>query len=415
MLHLMAQVVKRTTRTGEHRYDVRTRISGRVVTRTFTRRRDANTYVTTIEADKLRVIVVDPRRSTITVAEMVEDWLSSNPSKRPDTRATDEYHLRAHILPALGGRKVGTVTPPQLQALVNTLALRLAPRTVARAYGVVRAAFAHAVAIDVLSRTPCRGIKLPRVDVKARRTPTPAEVMELADSVPDLYRPMIYLAAILGLRFSEIAGLRVGRLNLLARKSLIVEETVTRDGNGRPVFGPPKSFASRRTLPIPPPLAEMLTAHLQMRGLTGADTDALVFCAPDGGPLRYANWRNRVWLPACRLVGAQAFGFHDLRRANATAMVVQRVDLKTAQARLGHSDARLTLNLYAQVVTEADEAASEWLGELFLNGPREARAMRILKEKQPKPTNTPLRGALSVEVSGLEPPTSTLRTWRSTS
>jgi integrase len=234
--------------------------------------------------------------------------------------------------------------------------------------------------------------------------------MELADAVPDLYRPMIYLATILGLRFSEIAGLRVGRLSLLGRKSLIIEETVTRDAQGRPVFGPPKSVASRRTLPIPPPLAEMLTAHLQMRGLTGADSEALVFCAPDGGPLRYANWRNRVWLPACHLVGAQALGFHDLRRAIATAMVVQRVDLKPAQARLGHSDARLTLNLYAQVVSEADEAASEWLGELFLNGPRDARAMKILDDTRSTPISAPPPGSLSVEVSGLEPPTSTLRT-----
>jgi hypothetical protein len=84
--------------------------------------------------------------------------------------------------------------------------------------------------------------------------------VELADAVPNLYRPMIYLATILGLRFSEIAGLRVGRLSLLGHKSLIVEETVTRDANRWPVFGPPKSIASRRTLSIPQPLAEMLTA-----------------------------------------------------------------------------------------------------------------------------------------------------------
>jgi len=40
--------------------------------------------------------------------------------------------------------------------------------------------------------------------------------------------------------------------------------------------------------------------------------------------------------------------FHDLRRANATALVHAGVDMKTAQARLGHSDPRLTLGVYAQ-------------------------------------------------------------------
>ncbi len=35
-------------------------------------------------------------------------------------------------------------------------------------------------------------------------------------------------------------------------------------------------------------------------------------------------------------------------RAHATGMVLEHVDLKTAQTRLGHSDPRLTLAVYAQ-------------------------------------------------------------------
>jgi site-specific recombinase XerD len=38
-------------------------------------------------------------------------------------------------------------------------------------------------------------------------------------------------------------------------------------------------------------------------------------------------------------------GFHDLRRANATGLVAEGVDIKTAQALLGHSNAQLTLGL----------------------------------------------------------------------
>jgi integrase len=354
-------------------YDVRTRIGGRVVTRTFKRRKDADAYASTIEADKLRGVVVDPRRSTMTVAELAEGWLASNPSKRADTRATDEYHLRAHILPPIGTHRAVSVTPAQLQALVNDLATHLAPKTVARAYGVVRAMFTHAFATDVLARSPCRGVKLPRVDVQARKIPAPAEVTTLADAMPEDYRAMVYLGAVLGLRFSEIAGLRVGRLDLLAR-SLLVAETVTRDGIGRPVLGPPKSAASRRTLAIPAPLVELLTAHLQLRGLTGADAEALVFTAPDGGPLRYANWRNRVWVPACRAAGVDGLGFHALRRASATALVLEGVDLKTAQTRLGHSDSRLTLNLYAQAVANADRDAADLLAARFMSA-RDKRAI----------------------------------------
>ena len=42
------------------------------------------------------------------------------------------------------------------------------------------------------------------------------------------------------------------------------------------------------------------------------------------------------------------------------------VDLKTAQTRLGHSDPRLTLAVYAQASTDADRAAAVLLGERFM-------------------------------------------------
>jgi len=42
------------------------------------------------------------------------------------------------------------------------------------------------------------------------------------------------------------------------------------------------------------------------------------------------------------------------------------VDVKTAQHRLGHSDPRMTLGVYAKATTEADRAAAQAVGDLFL-------------------------------------------------
>lgn len=64
-------------------------------------------------------------------------------------------------------------------------------------------------------------------------------------------------------------------------------------------------------------------------------------------------------------MGLPELGFHDLRRHNATTMVRNGVDVKTAQARLGHSDPRLTLGIYAQATTDADRAAADLLGDLL--------------------------------------------------
>jgi integrase len=175
------------------------------------------------------------------------------------------------------------------------------------------------------------------------------------------FAPMVWLGAVLGLRWGEVAGLRVGRVDLL-RRTITVAEQVTRGAGGVGFVNPPKSAAGRRTLSIPVELASLLSKHLADCGLTGAASNALLFARAGGRPLDYSNWRRRVWVPAVELAGLDGLGFHDLRRTNATAMVLDGVDVKTAQARLGHSDPRLTLAIYAQATGEGDRSAAEKLG-----------------------------------------------------
>jgi len=50
---------------------------------------------------------------------------------------------------------------------------------------------------------------------------------------------------------------------------------------GHHVWGPPKTRAGRRTVPLPRSVVEALKTHL-----AGLEPDALVFPAPEGGPLR---------------------------------------------------------------------------------------------------------------------------------
>jgi integrase len=84
-----------------------------------------------------------------------------------------------------------------------------------------------------------------------------------------------------------------------------------------------------------------------------------------GGPLRYSNWRRRIWLPAAKAAGCEGAGFHDLRRLNATTLVTGGIDVKTAQTRLGHADPRMTLAIYASAPASIEKAAADVIGESF--------------------------------------------------
>jgi integrase len=365
----------RMTKSGR-RYDVRLRDpDGRPYARTFRTRKEAEAFEARERADRSRGAWADPRGADRTLAEVAQHWLAANPSKKPTSLAIDELTVRVHLASAIGSRRLGSVTQPDIQGLVNSWCGAAAPRTVRRRYGVLRAIFAYAVQADWLGRTPCRGIKLPAVTGTRRCLLSPDDVAKLVQATVVEYRPMVWLGAALGLRWSEVAGLRVGAIDLLQRK-LTVAEVITRDGRGRPVVGTPKSSAGARNIAMPDALVRLLAEHLALRGLTAADADCLVFEAPNGGPLRYSNWRRRVWLPATVAAQCPGAGFHDLRRASATALIIGGVNVRTAQARLGHSDPRLTLSIYAQVVEEADRQAAETVGsQFFSTRPRDERAM----------------------------------------
>lgn len=358
-------IEKRATKRGVV-YDVRLRDpGGRHYKRTFRTKRKAMDFEASERDAHTRGAWVDPSRAKIPFRDVAVEWLESNPSKRPSTLARDESALTCHLLPQLGELPIGSVMPADIQRVVNECSRRMRPRTARRTYGVVRAVFAMAVERDYLGRTPCRGIRLPRVERVERRVVTPAELAALAEAMSPAYRPILYVGAVLGLRWGEAAALRVRSLDLL-RGTLTVSATLARAKGGRVVEGPPKSELGRRTLSVPAPLLEMLAEHLARRGLTGADPEALVFAAPHGGVLRFDNWRRRVWRPACAAVGLDRLTFHDLRAACATSMVAEGIDVKTAQARLGHSDPRLTLSVYAQATTDADKEAATRLGERWM-------------------------------------------------
>lgn len=314
---------------------------------------------------------IDPAQSRRAFDEVALDWLEHDPGKRVSTLRTERSILRS--LPEdFKRRQMGSLRPSHLQDLVKALSSRQGPRTVRRTIGTVRAVLSWSVEREILPRSPYRGIRLPALTPARVRVLSPEDVRAIARVMPEQYRPMVSVAAQLGLRWSEVAALQVRHLDLL-RRTLTVDQALTRDYAGRSVLGPPKSAAASRTLSMPEALAELLAAHLRRRGLSGADQGAFLFESPVGDPLNYTNWRGRVWAPAVQAAGlVNGACFHDLRRANATAMVQAGVDVKTAQVRLGHSDPRLTFGLYAQATSDADRLAAEHLGKVFAEPPAES-------------------------------------------
>jgi integrase len=214
---------------------------GKERSKNFSRKAEAEKFLHTVETDKLRGEWVDPRLGRINFTDWAIEVEATRLNRRASTRARDDAYLRSLILPSFGGQEIASIQPHEIRQWISGLEKRsYAPATIAKAYQILSRCFRVAVTDGLISRTPCREIKLPRNDQVEKRFLSPAEVEHLANSIEDRYRTLVLTGAYTGLRFGEMAALRCDDLDPL-RRTLRVDEQLSRQGSSAMVIGPLKS------------------------------------------------------------------------------------------------------------------------------------------------------------------------------
>jgi integrase len=176
---------------------------------------------------------------------------------------------------------------------------------------------------------------------------TREQVFALADAaaeypIPDVggqYRVLVLVLAFCGLRWGEVAGLKVGRVDLLRRR-LTVAETLSEVG-GRFVWGSPKNH-QHRSVPIPAFVVDLLAEVT-----AGKSAMDCVFTTWRGRPLRNLNFRRDVFDRAAEDAGLAGITPHELRHTAASLAVSAGANVKAVQRMLGHASAAMTLDVYS--------------------------------------------------------------------
>jgi integrase len=207
---------------------------------------------------------------------------------------------------------LAAIRRPDVQAWVAELSARgFAPATVLKAYQLLGRTMTAAVNADMVTRSPCRAVRLPpKVEREEMRFPNPAEVARLADVIDSRYRALVLVAGYGGLRIGELAGLRRRRVDLL-RGTVDVAEIVV-EVCGELFKGPPKTRAGRRMVTLPRSMVEELAEHLGPVG----DADAHVFTADKAGRCGRPTSGSRY---GCRRSGRPGW-----RRCNPTICGIRR-------------------------------------------------------------------------------------------
>jgi integrase len=267
----------------------------------FGRKLDAERFLVGIEHSMLAGTYVDPAAGRVLFRMYADHWRRLQ-LHRAGTATSVEQHLRNHIYPVIGQRPITSIRPSDVQALVSSLGAQLAASTVEVVYGRVAAVFRAAVRDQVIARSPCVEIRLPR---RAPSSPdeilTAGEVAVLSRSIGDRYRSLVIVGAATGLRPGELFGLAVDRVDFLRRQLRVDQQLVRVRGTGVNL-APLKTPSSYRTVPLPPLALDALALHLS-RHLVQPEL-GLVFTNERSAPIQQAPfavvWRGGLIERECR-------------------------------------------------------------------------------------------------------------------
>ena len=264
----------------------------RLRSKTFKTKAEATDFSNKVEADIERGSWVDPAQSADPApgsSSRVTCVVRSiggprHGSRWRDTRATTSCPPSATMDSEASGRPTSAIGSWPYRSTAS-------PRGTVRAvYASFSRIMKQALIDGLIPKSPCLGIALPKDETQREmHYLEPHEIEALAKELPERYRALIFTAAYTGLRWGEIAALKVKNVDLV-KGTIRVTEALA-EVNGHLKEGPTKTGATR-TVALPTFLRQMLSEHL-----ANYPSKGYVFTSAQGHPLR-KNFYRRDYVPA---------------------------------------------------------------------------------------------------------------------
>ncbi|MEU6312385.1 tyrosine-type recombinase/integrase [Streptomyces sp. NPDC047014] len=301
----------------------------------------------------------DPKSGKAAVKVVAEEWFGSKRKIGRTTKHDYREILDNYVIPKWGDWQVAAIQWEDVSEWLTELCTQpgksgrvLGAQRVIKTYRVLSMTMKHAVFSKRISTSPCHDHDLPRPDEEDEHVYLTYDQLEALAAAAGEYRLLILTLGYCGIRWAEASAIKTGRLLVPKRRIRIVQNYT--DVKGVLALGPVKNH-EKRSVPLPRSFADELGTLASGRG-----QGDLLFAAPEGGPLRYNNFRSRVFDPAVKAAGLTGMGItpHKLRHTAASLAIAAGADVKVVQLMLGHKDAAMTLNVYGHLFPDRlDEVA----------------------------------------------------------
>ena len=294
-----------------------------------------------------------------TFAEFVERWKNRvKELLKPSTARAMMSHLKFHLVPEFGQLRLDEIGQEQVQVFVGKLAKGRSRHTILNVLGtlasVLKLARKWGYAVAGFQQSdlviPCSKPGRPG------RFFTAEQVRSILALASEPWYSIFALAAMTGLRPGEVLGLSIDDLDfeqrlIFIRRSAWYSHLIS-----------PKSARSVATVPMPGPLANLLTNYL---GSWRPNEKRLLFSNRPGNPHSENKIvQKRLW-PILDALSIPRCGMHAFRHSHGSLMHSTGASLKVTQIQLRHADAGTTSRYYLHVIGSEQRDAAEKVARIL--------------------------------------------------
>ncbi len=348
------------------------------------RRQRSKSFKTKKEAEKaLAEWLVEIERGTaiepskLSTSDLLERWFAVHRADlRPASVALYETMLNRHIIPELGAVPLLKLAPQHLTAFYAEKRRNgklngtggLSSRSVRILHNIIHEALDWAVKHQILARNVTDTIDAPKFSYKEKQVWNAEESRRLLAAAADHeWGPLFLMLLTTGMRRGECLGLRWRDLDWQAGKVRVAQQVTA--VKGQIVLGEPKTPKARRSVTLAPSCLAALKEHrsaqleARLQAREWEDYD-LIFCTSRGKPIHPRNV-GRTLDRLCQVAGVPRLNVHQTRHTHTTLLFQDGQNIKMISERLGHSNVGVTLEIYARLAENAQDAAATAMDRLL--------------------------------------------------
>lgn len=278
-------------------------------------------------------------KKEILFSTWVDRWLDTY--KKPDVKPTTfittyERPCRNYIVPYFDGCILQDISQVHIKQFLNTLT-NLSQSLIDKIIICLRGIFETAIDNDFISKNPCRNISCKSQKEKSKKRTYDKESVEMLCASDHKYSLLVHILLKMGLRCSELCGLRWEDIDF-DEGTMTIRQALTTE-SGVIYIGKPKSDNSTRKLHIPTELLSRLEKEKGV-GYIAMINDHHI--TPD----HFGDRQMEAFYNYMKIPKHQRLSPHELRHTCGTLLYEETKDIYFVSRFLGHSDVGITTKTY---------------------------------------------------------------------